>query len=37
MKESELKKSAGNVAVQKDRDEIEEKMALYRKDKALEK
>lgn len=32
MQESDLKKRDGKVEVRKDRDDIEEKMALYRKD-----
>jgi len=32
MQESELKKRDNKVEVQKDREDIEEKMALYRKD-----
>lgn len=37
MVETQIKKRDGKVEVQKDRDEIELKMALYRKDQALEK
>lgn len=37
MIETQVRKRDGKVEVQKDRDDIEQKMALYKKDQALEK